>query len=347
MILGRSTQQITSKYDNVDFNISVESCGYVEMFVEATEELAALESAIYVADIMLEEHVLESADANVEVLLEGVVSSMYTRLKDTVERLWAKIKQWFANVKKFFQILFAQGKEFAKKYKTDIVKAEARAKGFTYEFYPVKSMGSIGNLAEKDGDIKTDADALSRAAGIAKGSGSNSENVKAYMKQNHWSGKESQAEFNKTLREELLGGEGKEEYTDFNGGPSVQEMLSLLETGGKTIELINKAEKNINTTCSKLIADLKKAENSAAEKVAKNPGSSLDGAYSVAVELTTAQANHGVAVCNTTKEVVKLLMRDSQSVLKRLLAHKPKKEGFEPEETDGHESILEAAFKLV
>lgn len=349
MILGRSNHTaITNKYDNVDFNIAVEGCSYVDMFVEATEELASLESAMYVADVMLEEQVLEGA-TDVDVLLEGVVNSLYTRLKDAVQKLWAKIKQWFANVKKFFQVLFTHGKDFAKKYKTDIVKAEARCSGFKYDFYPVKAMQSIGGEGEATGAVEVEDDALTLAKKLLAKAGdqSNTEIVKEYMIANLWDGEDSQAEFNKKLREELLGGDSKEEFEDFSSGPSVQNMLFMLETGAKTIQLIEKGEKAINKACSKLVADLQKAENTAAKAVAQNPGTSLDKAYSLAVEIVKAQANCGVATCNTVKEVVKTLMRDSESVLKRLLSHKPKKEGFEGEDFEGHDSILEAALRAL
>lgn len=347
MILGRSNQTntITNEFEGIDYNISVESCDYVDIFVEATEEIAALESALYVADVMLEEHVLEGA-TNVDVLLEGVMSSMYSRLKAAAQKLWAKLKQWFANVKKYFQVLFTHGKDFVKKYKADIIKAEARAKGFKYDFYPVKGMESFSTKVP-DKEVLMVSDAVEAARKLLTEGKSNSDIVKDMMKTEKWHGEDSQSEYNKKFRENLLGGDAKEEFEDFTQGPSVQAMIHMLETGADSIKVIDKTEKQVNQTFSKLITDLQKAENTEAKRVASESGATLDKAYSLAVEIAKAKSNHGVAVCNTLKEVVKTLMRDSESVLKRLLSHKPKKEGFEGADIDGHESILEAALKFI
>lgn len=350
MILGRSNQTglSTNKFEAIDYNISVEGCGYVDMFVEATEELAALESAVYVADVMLEEHVLEGA-ANIDVLLEGVVSSVFTRLKEAVQKLWAKIKQWFANVKKYFQMLFTHGKDFAKKYKADIMKAHARCKGFKYDFYPVKDVKgifggqSIGNDYGPNPDPVTYAKSLLAKAGDK----SNNEIVTELMKAQYWKGEDNQAEFNKEFKEELLGGDAKEEFEDFNGGPSVQDMLFALENGAKFIQLLDKDEKLINRACSKCVSDIEKQENEAAKAAAADSSKTLDKSYSLAVDMLKAEANHCVAIINTVKDVVKILMKDSESVLKRLVTHKPKKEGFELDTFDGSESLLESALKLI
>lgn len=340
MILGNRSNQttITNEFDAINYNISVESCGYVDMFVEATEELAALESAMYVADVMLEEHVLEGA-TNVEVLLEGVMSGMFTRLKEAVQKLWAKIKQWFANVKKYFQMLFTHGKDFVKKYKTDIIKAEARCKGFKYNFYPLTG----GKTKE---NASASLDAFKTAQGLVKEGESNADIIKGYMKQHHWNGEDSQTEFNKAYRETLYGSDTREEYEDFSSGPSVQFMIKALETGADEVKAIEAVEKVLNSSCSKLIAELQKKENESAKTIAAE-GGSLDKAYSLAVELVKAESNHCLAVCDGQKEKVKTIMKDSESVLKRLITHKPKKEGFDGEGLEGHESILEAALKFI
>lgn len=353
MILGRSNQTglSTNKFDGIDYNISIEGCGYVDMFVEATEELAALESAVYVADVMLEEHVLEGA-TNIDILLEGVVSSVFTRLKEAVQKLWAKIKQWFANVKKYFQMLFAHGKDFAKKYKVDIIKAEARCKGFKYEFYPVKDASAAFDGAGDNNQPDEDPVTRARKLLAATSETSNSEIIKEFMKKQHWGGEDSQAEFNKELKEKLLGGDTKEEFEDFQGGPSVQDMLEVLEVGAKFIQALDKDERAIGKACTKCVAELQKRENEEAKEVAKpqepgKPKKELDKAYSLAVDLVKAESNHCVAICNIGKDVTKILMKDSESVLKRLLTHKPKKEGFELDTFDGSESLLESALKLI
>lgn len=352
MILGRSSNPTTNEFDNIDFNISTEACAYTEIISDATEELAALESALYVADVMLEEKALEGATPEeMEVLLEGVMTSMYGRLKEVLKKLMAKVKQWFANVKKFFQILFSHGKDFAKKYRADIVKAQARAKGFKYKTYDFN--GGWGALLDMyDGKKILDIDPLDKADDIlknAKEGTSTTELVKQYMQTNHWGGGkfDSQAEYNKEVKEALYGGSfEREEFEDFSKGPSVQDMLKVLEQGSKCIANIDKSERGIQNQCSKTLREIEKAEREAAKEV--KAGEKLSRRYSLATEICKAVANAIIGGLDIYKEAIKTATRDAESILKSLLRHKPAKEGFEGEEFDeGTESILESAFKLL
>lgn len=356
MILGKgsSTQSIVNEFENIDFNISTEACGYTSIISDATEEIAALESALYVADIMLEEKVLEGATPEeMEVLLEGVVSSVYGRLKEVLKKLLAKVKQWFANVKKFFQVLFSHGKDFAKKYKTDIIKAAARANGYKYKTYDfaggwgsLLDMVSLGKMsASLSGAVPLAA--ADKVIGSKPNEKSTTELTKAVMKDTWGSNYDSQAEFNKEFREKLYGGTEKEEFEDFNKGPSVQDMLTILEQGAKVITNLDKSEKAIRTQCDRTIKDLEKTENEVAKSV--KSGETYDSKrYTVATEICKAGANCLISVADIYKEAIKVAMRDAESILKGLLRHKPVKEGFEGAYLeDGNDSVLESALKLI
>ena len=351
MILGRSSNTTVNEFDNVDFNISTEACGYTEIISDATEELAALESALYVADIMLEEKALEgAAPEELEVLLEGVATSVYGRLKEVLKKLLAKIKQWFANVKKFFQVLFTHGKDFAKKYRADIIKAEASMKGFKYKTYDFDG-GWDSLLQMKDVEkVFGSLDALREADNLlsANKNDSSSELVKKLMKNVAWGDKfESQAEFNKAYKEGLYGGSlEKEEYEDFKKGPSVHDMLNILEQGSKVVTALDAAEKKIQGMCTKAISEIEKAENEAIRQVKK--GETLSRRYSLATDICKAVANGIVSVIDIRKEALKTATRDAESILKALMRHRPVKEGFEGfGNEDGNESILESALKLI
>ena len=189
MILGKSNRTSSqNEFENYNFAISTEACGYTEIISDTTEELAALESALFVADVMLEEKALEgTTPEEMEVLLEGVVSSLYTRLKEVLKKLIAKIKQWFANVKKFFQVLFTHGKEFAKKYKSDIIKAQAKCKGFKYKTYKFrdgwKDLLETGEVQKVSGEVGAQDPLNAADALLAQNpnESSSSELVKKYM----------------------------------------------------------------------------------------------------------------------------------------------------------------------
>ena len=353
MILGRTNKSSSyNEFENCNFNISTEACGYTEIISNATEELAALESALFVADIMLEEKALEgTSPEEMDVLLEGVMSSLYTRLKEVVKKLIAKIKQWFANVKKFFQVLFTHGKDFAKKYKSDIVKAEARCKGFKYKTYDFnggwKKLLEFIIVDKVSGEVASQ-DPLNEADAILasnKNETSTAELVKDFMSKQVWgNGIDSQAEFNKELKEELYGGSlEREEFEDFSSGPSVHDMLAVLEEGSKVITKLDKAEKNLTSNCDKAVKHLEKAENTAAKAIKE--GETLSKRYSLAVEICKSVTNHTLSISDICKEALKVAMKDAESILKSLMRHKPVKEGFEGYSDNNAESILESAFR--
>lgn len=358
MILGKgsSTQSMVNEFENVDYSISTEACGYTSIISDATEELASLESALYVADVMLEEKALEGATENeMEVLLEGVMTSVYGRLKDVLKKLIAKIKQWFANVKKFFQVLFTHGKDFAKKYKTDIVKAASRVKGYKYKTYNFakgwKDLLEAGEIEKITGEAGAKENIAIADDYIAKHSNvtSNTELTKIYLQEEVWEDRkiESQAEFNKAFKEQLYGGSlEKEEFEDFNKGPSIQDMLAVLEQGSKVLGVLDKAQKVLQSNCDKTITAIEKAENEAAKNIKK--GETLSKRYSVATEICKGYANALISVADIYKEALKTAMRDAETILKGLLRHKPAKEGFEGEDfLDQSESILESALRLI
>lgn len=352
MILGKSNRTSSqNEFENYNFAISTEACGYTEIISDATEELAALESALFVADVMLEEKALEgTTPEEMDVLLEGVMSSLYTRLKEVLKKLIAKIKQWFANVKKFFQVLFSHGKEFAKKYKSDIVKAHARAKGFKYKTYNFKGgwkdLLETGEIQKVSGEVGAQ-DPLNKADALLSqnpNETSTSELVKKHMGKAWGNGIDSQAEFNKEFKEELYGGSmEKEEFEDFSSGPSLQDMLAVLEQGSKVLTNMDKIERALTSNCDKAVKHLEKAENNAAKAVKE--GESLSKRYSLAVEICKAETNLALSIADIYKEALKVAMKDAESILKSLLRHKPVKEGFEGYEDDRAESILESAFK--
>lgn len=356
MILGKGSYTKTNEFENVDFNISTEACGYTSIISDTTEEIASLESALYIADIMLEQKVLEGAtEDELETALEGVMSSMYERLKSIIKKLIAKIKQWFENIKKFFQILFSHGKDFAKKYKTDIVKAAARCNGYKYKVYDI--VGGWKTLLEyavvdKSGREVAFNDAMKAAREVMeanKNETSTAELTKIHMQKVIWrDSSDSQAEFNKDFREKLLNGnDSKEEYEDFKEGPSVYDMLNLLENGQKVISKLETAQKNMTSLCNNVLRDIEAAEKKSVNRIVDKGEGELSKIFTVATDICKASANHCIAVLDIQKEVLKTCMKDAETVLKGLLRHKPKTESFAGDFEDGSESILESAFRCL
>lgn len=94
------------------------------------QDIFDVDKAFMVADVVGEVQVLKEG-ADPAVLLEGVVKDAFSKLKEGFKKFLAKIKAWFAKVKKFFQVLFMNGQELAKKYGSEITKKST--KGFKYK----------------------------------------------------------------------------------------------------------------------------------------------------------------------------------------------------------------------
>lgn len=151
----------------------VETAGDAYAHQEFVQEMVGVYEAMHTAD-MAEIEVrkkndgvaLESCTEGVEeyeTVTESAYSNVGQRLKAALQKLWAKIKGFFQSIRKYFDYLFMNGKDFAKKYQTDIVKAIARADGeFKVEMfkYDNSKLDGVSGV-----DLYGSADKVIRAAG--------------------------------------------------------------------------------------------------------------------------------------------------------------------------------------
>ena len=94
--------------------------------------MIAMESAAELYSIAQEFYNYEQAD--ISAIVEGValegsqyepvaeasIKNAFTKVKEFLQKIWAKIKVWFKNVAIFLDALFKSGKDFVKKYKDQI-----------------------------------------------------------------------------------------------------------------------------------------------------------------------------------------------------------------------------------
>ena len=124
----------------------VETGGDAAAHQEFVQDMVAIYESMHAADmaeIELRRNndgvALESCTVGLEeyqVVQESAVNSVYEKIKAALKKLWAKIKGFFKSVRKYFDYLFMDGKDFAKKYQTEIVKAVARAdESFEFKMY--------------------------------------------------------------------------------------------------------------------------------------------------------------------------------------------------------------------
>lgn len=423
ILLGRGYYQNNDNvYESYDFNVSIEENGYLEFMTESIEENANLTRALYTADIMLESRALEGED--VSQLVTEAMSSFFQKSKEYIKKLWAKIKQWFDKVKRFFQIMFTTGKDFIKKFGSDIRSAASNCSGFKYQFYDVKknkieecmiyisvmvedaekklengtskikikkvSATNSSNANEKKFKTtrgeeisydKDTQDTWERDDDYKKNFGNSSQrNINAYEKQSGTYASstktvdtgygdiiyskdqpskiakdevldtvknmlnavittnfENTSEFKKELREALLG-DSREEFEDFSKGPSYTEMMDWVSEYQKTKEGLEKNERTIKRALAKCESEINDQEK---EHNDTNATKVLEYIRSMATET----CNYLTTGIDVVKGVKKTLYKDSQSVLKSLLRHKPKTESFYYNRRNDHENILEMALR--
>ena len=93
----------------------------IEMYESKSREEIVSEILVRYADkedITKEE--IEEAEEELEKVTEASIKDIFARIKDALLKLWAKVKAFFVSVRKFFDALILNGKDFAKKYKNEI-----------------------------------------------------------------------------------------------------------------------------------------------------------------------------------------------------------------------------------
>lgn len=116
---------------------SAEANGNIDACIEGfDDQLAIIESmhALDMAEIEYgrkikalresgaEEEEIEEEEEKLEKVTEGAIKDIFAKIKNFILKLWAKIKEFFKNVVRFFDGLFLSGKKFAEKYKAELNK---------------------------------------------------------------------------------------------------------------------------------------------------------------------------------------------------------------------------------
>lgn len=137
-------------YQNYDIQVmegyDVEAGGDAAAHQEFVQEMVGVYQAMHamdMAEIELRRNnggvALESCTEGMEefeAVQEASVQSIVTKVKDALKKLWAKIKGFFKSIRKYFDYLYMSGKDFAKKYQTEIIKAAARVdESFDFKMY--------------------------------------------------------------------------------------------------------------------------------------------------------------------------------------------------------------------
>lgn len=131
--------------------------------------LIATESVEELHDIFLEGFYV-TEDAEVQAAMEGVdfesseygavaesaSKSVIQRIKEFFKKLWEKIKAFFHNIRKYFDSLFMNAKDFAKKYENEIKEANKHIKDFKFKMFEYDN-STIDEVYEKSTLVQAEA----------------------------------------------------------------------------------------------------------------------------------------------------------------------------------------------
>lgn len=357
------------KQQQSEFNVPVYE-GYVdpsftgiqEINVEASAQAYALESALYIADVFIEESVMENA-ANADVLMESVVKDSFEKIKKALKDFWAKVKAWFVQVKNYLTALFLSGKKLVEKFKKELNESK---KGFEYKGFHwtlSKGAGEVTDLLQKIEQFVEDT------TGAAIHEIDTAAKLTATMSDKAPKEDVDSSEDNNKLAE-LVGGsrkdmiedlqkafrngeDAKDTFEDFSGN-SKSELIELVRGGEKTLADLKKNEKSTDKGFQRTLATIQRAEKMAGAAKAEGEDATKRRAqivtattrlYSVAKEaISYMTAATGVEVSAS-----KAAISSSTSVLRSYISYRPKKEGFGSDEFESNnsDSLLENALKML
>jgi hypothetical protein len=361
-IFGRRTPVTESvTVEEYQGHVDGSLAGLQTILAESSQESFQIRAGLYISDVIMEESVLEGS-AQPEVLLESLVKGTFTRIKDMFEKLWAKVKAWFAKVKRSLNLLFSSGQEFIKKFKTEI---QGKAvKGFSYEGYVYTlAAGSAKADAKKKvlketiessvgfdlSRVRTDDQAsdIKGATGKHKDSFNLSEEKQELVKKlGHDEMSAVLKEVAKSFRNDK---EAKETIDEFKGN-SKEVLIELVDGAKAGIKEIENTQKDLDDQFNRVLSSVKAAQSKIEGEKAEGDAAT---ARSRAITFATHKYNMAQyaitlisSLAGVQVDAVKEAAKHSESVLKSFLRFKPAKEGFVPA-TEGSVSILESAMKHI
>lgn len=309
-------------------------------------DLYSIDKAYHVADIIGEVKVMTEG-AQPEVLMEGMVKSGIAKIKEAFNKFWAKIKSWFAGVKRQLMLIFKTGKDFIKQFKTELDKKSA--KGYIYSGYKYDITGGdaaanaafdkvMAKVDEYTGELVTVEDGKMSASAFDKAAAETQAKdvyAKLGLKEDQ-SQTEFQDEFIKglgvkgnpttidELRTELTniyhGGDDKPvDIEDFEG-PSKDEMIKFVDGFDKKIKAIETAESKFDAGMKKIISSLDKVEK-------KNVGDAGFKQTQIVSRHISALLAIGKVPSGVQQAIYKEANGQFERALKGYLRFKPAKEG--------------------
>ncbi len=295
-----------------------------EMVKESALDMARINGGMYVAEQLIENALFTAEDEEIATLIEGAVKDFFEKLKESLQKLWNKIKAWIKHIVESIKRFFMSGKELVKKHKAKIETAAKK-----YRDKEVKCFKwNPDALANKTLDMlnKLESDKIATDVYediLAKKDVDTAEAKKEIL---NLVGADKVGEISKELKDVARNGE-KDKYTI--GELNIGEFIAVVSSSDKLIKAVEVTNKQIDKSMREgiqMVNDMSK-EAYKDEKNTEVVGT-IKKAASAYTELVRYGATLRTSVVKAYTSEVKAMSRQMTAVLKGLLnyAGSPKRE---------------------
>ena len=317
-----STLESSLEVENIEIQDFEEF--HEEMVKESALDMARVNGGMYVAEQLIENALFTAEDEEVATLIEGAVKDFFEKLKESLQKLWAKIKAWFKHIVEAVKRFFLSGKELVKKHKSKIEKAakdhstkEVKCFKWNPEALVSKTLDMINKL---------ESDKVAKDVYVQILDKKEVDTAEAKEKILATVGVEKVGEIAKELKEVARRGE-KDTYTI--GELNIGEFITVVGSSDKLIKAVETTNKVVDKTMREGISMVNEmAKDAYKDEQDTEVVGTIKKAASAYTELVRYGATLRTSVVKAYTSEVKAMSRQMTAVLKGLLnyAGSPKRE---------------------
>ena len=295
-------------------------CGY-DIAAEGYSDIHKLVSSMYITDILIENAVMEGAEA--EPLIEGAIKDFKDKAVKKFKEIIEKIKNWFKKIIDRLKVRFTSTKDFVNKYRDAL-----RTKAKNSQGYKVTRHKFNHNVSST---LSTMLDKIETFA-IRTAFAHDSSDFTADMAAAADSKAKSISDLKKVIVDKHVG----KEVTNTTIGSDVEEMIKFCDNSKVAVAeletLRDISVKHVNNFIKEI------------------QGSGDDSARVTKMVSNCNTATSAMQQLNTTcAKIVDDIVKEYVALLRGLMLYKPAKESYTPDEElidNKGQSMFEAALNL-
>lgn len=317
-----STLESSLEVENIEIQDFEEF--HEEMVKESALDMARVNGGMYVAEQLIENALFIAEDEEVATLIEGAVKDFFEKLKESLQKLWAKIKAWFKHIVEAVKRFFLSGKELVKKHKSKIEKAakdhstkEVKCFKWNPEALVSKTLDMINKL---------ESDKVAKDVYVQILDKKEVDTAEAKEKILATVGVEKVGEIAKELKDVARSGE-KDTYTI--GELNIGEFITVVGSSDKLIKAVETTNKVVDKAMREGISMVNEmAKDAYKDEQDTEVVGTIKKAASAYTELVRYGATLRTSVVKAYTSEIKAMSRQMTAVLKGLLnyAGSPKRE---------------------